>query len=157
MIDAQAAAGLPLNYENEVYYKDKPTLKLPGQLYRSGTFIAIEAVGDSMMPTIHSKDWLIARHLETPLEHLREGYVHVVVTEEGVVAKRLYRTEGYPGFTLRSDNDLYPPYQVLFSEVLQLYRVEALFSENLTNRRDGWQDRLVRLEREVTAMKVKGQ
>ncbi|MBK7285938.1 MAG: hypothetical protein IPI95_01870 [Flavobacteriales bacterium] len=135
MIDAQAAAGLPMNYENQAYYKGRPTLKLPGQLYRSGTFIAIEVLGDSMIPTIHSKDWLIARHLEVPLEHQREGCVHVVVTDEGVVAKRLYRTEGHYAFTLRSDNELYPPYQLLFSEVLQLYRVEAIFSENLTSRR----------------------
>lgn len=136
MIDAQAAAGLPMNYESPAYYQNKPTLKLPGQIYHNGTFIAIEVIGDSMMPTIHSKDWLIARHLENPFDQLREGYVHVVVAEEGVVAKRLYRADDGYSLSLKSDNKLYPPYKLMLSEVLQLYRVEAIFSENLTSRRD---------------------
>lgn len=155
MLDARAAAGLPAHLHEPEFFADKPAFRLPGYKYRGGTFIAIQVTGDSMAPTIGHEDWLVARYLEEPLAMMREGYVHVVVAQDGVVAKRLFNAPDGSGFLCRSDNELYPPYELPYSEALQVYRVVALLSEDLSNKGADIRERLVRLEKDVLALQAK--
>lgn len=155
MLDAQAAAGLPANYAEPQYFQGLPAFRLPGYRYRNGTLIAIQVMGDSMEPTIGHEDWLIATYLEDPLTQFREGYVHVVVARDGVVAKRLYKAPGGAGFLCRSDNETYPVYELPLSEALQVYKVQAVLSEDLSNGGADIRERLTRLEREMLALKAR--
>lgn len=153
MLDAQAAAGLPGNYANPEWFVGKPAFRLPGYRYNSGTMVAVQVNGDSMHPTIGHEDWLIARHLVNPLEELREGYVHLLVARDGVVAKRLFKVPG--GYLCRSDNELYPPYELPYSEALQVYVVLAILSEDLSNKGADIRERLSRLEKDVLALQAR--
>jgi hypothetical protein len=150
MLNAQAAAGLPANYANPEWFVGKPAFRLPGYRYNSGTLVAVQVIGDSMHPTIGHEDWLIARHLVNPLQELREGYVHLLVARDGVVAKRLFKAPG--GFLCRSDNELYPPYELPYGEALQVYVVLAILSEDLSNKGADIRERLGRLEKDVLAL-----
>lgn len=152
MLDAQAAAGLPVHLNEPEFFANKPAFRLPGERYRNGTLIAIQVTGDSMEPTVGHQDWLIARHLEAPLAMLREGYLYVLVAQDGVVAKRLFRAPGGTGFICRSDNELYPPYELPLEEALQVYKVEAVLSEDLSNKGADIRERLARVERDIMAL-----
>ena len=155
MLDARAAAGLPTNYANPEYFRGKPAFRIPGYRYRNGTIIAIQVMGDSMEPTIGHEDWLIATHLTDPLAMMREGYVHVVVAKDGVVAKRLYKAPGGTSFLCRSDNEVYPAYELPLSEALQVYKVQAVLSEDLSNGGADIRERLTRLERDLLALQAR--
>lgn len=133
-IDAQAAAGFPANINNPEYFKERPSFSLPSPQFRNGTFICIQASGDSMHPTIYHHDWLIAEFVENPAETIREGYVHVVVTHEGVVVKRvLNRIQERGKLVMQSDNSQYPTYEEDVSNVLQVYKVTAKLTYILRN------------------------
>jgi transcriptional regulator with XRE-family HTH domain len=155
MLDAQAAAGLPANYANPEYFRGKPAFRMPGYRYRNGTIIAIQVIGDSMEPTIGHEDWLIATHLEDPLAMMREGYVHVVVAQDGVVAKRLYKAPGGTSLLCHSDNEVYRPYELPLAEALQVYKVLAVISEDLSNSGADIRERLTRLERDMLALQAR--
>ena len=72
---------------------------------RHDRLICVQAVGDSMEPTIHDGD-LVA------LDHSRndpiDGQIFVVRTEDGLVVKRL-RRRGTLSWTLAADNPAHPP------------------------------------------------
>jgi phage repressor protein C with HTH and peptisase S24 domain len=133
-IDAQAAAGFPANINNPEYFKERPSFRLPSPQFRNGTFICIQASGDSMHPTIYHHDWLIAQFVENPAETIKEGYVHVVVTQEGVVVKRvLNRIVERGKLVMQSDNPQYPTYEEDVANVLQVYKVTAKLTYILRN------------------------
>ncbi|MBL8002355.1 MAG: LexA family transcriptional regulator [Flavobacteriales bacterium] len=154
MLDSKAAAGLPANYGNAEYLRDQPRLSLPGHKYRGAGLIALQVEGDSMDPTVRHDDWIIAKLLTDPVQELREGYLYVLVTRDGCVAKRLYRTVT-DAFLCKSDNEDYPPYEQAIGPGDQVYKALALFSENLSHRRDGLFDRLVSLEKAVMRLQTK--
>lgn len=155
MLDARAAAGLPTNYANPEYFSGKPAFRIPGYRYNTGTLVAVQVIGDSMHPTIGHEDWLIARHLDDPLRQVREGYVHLLVAQDGVVAKRLFKAPGGTAFLCRSDNETYPPYELPYAEAIQVYLVLGLLSEDLSNKGADIRERLSRVEKEVMALQAK--
>ncbi len=133
-IDAKAAAGFPANYDNPQYFESLPAFSMPSPQFQDGTYICLQANGDSMHPTIYHHDWLIAEFLENPIDNIREGYVHVVVTKDGVVVKRvLNRLDKRNKLVLQSDNEQYPTYEEDLSNVLQVYKVQAKLSFVLRN------------------------
>lgn len=154
-IDAQAAAGFPANINNPEYFKQRPAFSLPSPQFQNGTFISIQASGDSMHPTIYHHDWLIAEFVEDPAKNIREGYVHVVVSHDGVVVKRvLNRIEERGKLVMQSDNPQYPTYEEDISNVLQVYKVSAKLSYILRNEHSDLRTDVNQLRVELTELKA---
>lgn len=133
IIDAQAAAGLPYNLENPVYWREKPHFRMPWPQFKSGDYILIQITGDSMTPTIYNGDWLCCKRINDYKE-VRDGYIHIIVSNEGVVCKRvLNRVDKRQALALKSDNEQYPTYDQPISDVLQIWKVELKMSAVLRN------------------------
>ena len=155
-IDAKAAAGFPANIDNPQFYQDLPAFSLPSPQFQHGTFISVQAVGDSMHPTIYHHDWLIAEFIEDPGLNLKEGYVHVIVTKEGVVVKRILNRVAKRGkLVLQSDNDQYPTYEEDIENVLQVYKVTAKLSYVLRNENTDVRRDINNLRAEITQIRAR--
>lgn len=138
MLDAKAAAGYPAHIGNTTYLQDMPAVQLPHFRFRTGNFIGLQISGDSMEDTILDGDYVFARQLNS-IEDIRDGYVHLLVTGNEVVCKRLYnRVEERGAIKVVSDNSIYGSYDVQVRDVLQLWRVECKLSFNLSSRLDDW-------------------
>lgn len=147
MLDIPAAAGLPYHVGEVRYLSDLPVIHWPGEVFKHGLHIAIQIAGDSMEPVLYSGEWVICKMLDDPGRQIRNGNIYVVVTTEGVVAKRLYNPETDNGsITLQSDNPLYQPYQQPLSEVLQVYQAKGKISFNLNAIQNDVKNRLNTLE-----------
>lgn len=153
MLDSRAAAGLPAHHGDAEFYRDQPVMHIPGYRYRDKGIIAIQVTGDSMSPTINHEDWLIARPLLNPMEEIREGYVHLLVTRDGAVAKRLFKAKGRAAFVCKSDNLDYPSYEQDVDGNAAVYIVLATLSEDLSNKGGGIRERVTKLERDLLALK----
>ncbi len=155
-IDAKAAAGFPANIDNPQFYQDLPAFSLPSPQFQHGTFICLQVSGDSMHPTLYHNDWVIAEFVENPSRNIKEGYVHLVVTRDGVVVKRvLNRVEKRGKFVLQSDNDTYPTYEEDISNILQVYKVTAKLSYILRNENSDIRKDLNALQAEVVSIKAR--
>jgi phage repressor protein C with HTH and peptisase S24 domain len=153
-IDAQAAAGFPSNYDNPKYFEELPAFHLPLPQFQNGTFVSMQASGDSMHPTIYHHDWLVAEFLSDPATNIKDGYVHVVVTTDGVVVKRLLnRIEKRNKIVLQSDNDQYPAYEEDISNVLQVYKVVAKLSYILRNENSDMRKDMDELKADMLAIR----
>lgn len=120
MIDVKAAAGLPGNLQNPVFFKDFPTFTLPGNRYKMGKFMCLQVGGDSMYPTVKNGEWVIGQELEDL--HFKGGYVHLIVTDDSVLCKRLYKKKHSDYIEVISDNDqVYPSDQLHSSQIQRIY------------------------------------
>lgn len=132
-LDVHAQAGWPANVDNKSFYEDLPSFTLPGTEWRNGTYIFIEIKGDSMHPTVYNGDWIIAKKV-TDYTAIREGYVHIILTNEGINCKRvLNRVDERGVLVMKSDNKEYPTYQEPIGHVLSLYEAVCKMSYNFVN------------------------
>lgn len=129
MVDTKAAAGYPTRYLEPEFYKELPAFKLPGTDYRNGTFRCFQVEGDSMQDTLQHGDFVIARFCDDFTNDIREGYIHVVVTNDNVLVKRvLNKINPENKILLLSDNDAYPEIAVEAEDVKELWYVKSKLS-----------------------------
>lgn len=87
----------------------------------------IRALGDSMMPEIHSGDLLLCRRIDRALHPADLGRIFVADTADGVLVKRLADVDPSASLvTLRSLNPAYPDIAAPASGLLALARVVAV-------------------------------
>ena len=154
ILDVQAAAGLPLNYNDPNYYTNFPTIKIPWVQYQSGDYFIIQTTGDSMSPTIYQGDWLFCKRIYD-FKEIRDGYIHVIVTKEGVVVKRvLNRIDKRNALALQSDNEIYNTYDLPINEdLLMLFKVEMKWSAILRNENSDMRKDINGLKKDVLHIK----
>ena len=128
MVDAKAAAGWPGSVDSPLWYQALPQFRLP--LFYKGEFLLIQVSGDSMEPTLSDTDWVVAKRI-FDIEDIREGYVHLVLLEDGPVVKRVYSRLDKGVVQLVSDNKAYNPVMVPITSILHIYKVEMFFSTTL--------------------------
>jgi transcriptional regulator with XRE-family HTH domain len=154
ILDIQAAAGLPANFDNPAYFSQLPVFSMPWPQFKSGDYTLIQITGDSMQPTIYHSDWVICKRLNTFLD-IRDGYIHVVVTRDGVVCKRvLNRVDKRAALALQSDNDQYATYDQPISEILQIWKVELKLSAILRNENSDIRKELNAVKKDVSSIKT---
>ena len=155
MIDIKAAAGLPFNIDNPQYYSHLPTMMLPKNQFGSGTYICIQAKGDSMHPTILHQDWLISRFEDNPVKNIKDNHIYVVVSKDGIIVKRVVNQLKAKGLLVcQSDNSIgNPPFIIEANEILQVYKAEAKLSFNLDNLNATISHRLTNIEYELLELR----
>jgi len=134
MVDQKAAAGYPQHYADPSFYEGLPAFKLPGTEFRQATFRCFQIEGDSMHDTLYNGDWAIARYVDE-LDNIKEGYIHVLVTHDSLMVKRvLNRIQQRGKLVLQSDNNFYPPVEVDVEDLQELWYVKAKLSFNLPSK-----------------------
>lgn len=123
LVETKAEAGYMESFDDPEYIGELPTLHIP-QIPR-GSYRAFEIRGDSMLP-LEPGSVVIASYVER-LEDVKPGQTYVVASREGLVYKRLYPSAG-SGLRLVSDNALYPPYELPWEEVKEVWKFYAYIS-----------------------------
>ncbi|QNH60715.1 S24 family peptidase [Hymenobacter sediminicola] len=150
LVSSKVAASYPTRYLEPEFYKDLPAFSIPLPEFRNATFRAFQVVGDSMSPTFYPGGWVLARFVDFTRETLQEGYIHVVVTRENLVVKRvLDRIEQRNTLALQSDNEEFQTYEVQIEDVQEVWRVVADIGFKFPNVRFDTRRRLSGLEADL--------
>jgi phage repressor protein C with HTH and peptisase S24 domain len=105
-------------------------------VYRNGSFRAFQVSGESMQSTLYEGDWVICRYVERWDRDIRDTYVHVVVTEEAILVKRVNNRLSERGqLTLHSDNPAYPVQFVDGEQVREVWVAVGKLSRQFVNPR----------------------
>jgi phage repressor protein C with HTH and peptisase S24 domain len=132
LVDTKAAAGYPTRYLEPEFYKELPAFKLPGSDYRNGTFRCFQVAGESMMDTLLNGDYVVGRFCDNHFRDVREGHIHIVVTADQVLVKRiLNRAETEHKLILISDNEEFEPLDVTIDEVKEIWLVKSKISTHI--------------------------
>lgn len=120
-VGATAMAGYLTGFSDPEYVRQLPYISISGWL-PPGTYRGFEVIGDSMDPTLKPGDKLIARYIDDWMR-IRTNDCFVIVNEHDIVVKRVERLEN--GLKCISDNEYYPPYELSWSEIREIWKVEA--------------------------------
>lgn len=124
LVNTKAQGGYPTLHQDPEFYGELPVLRLPLERFQHSTYRAWEVVGPSMQPGLHPGSIVISQFVENwHTGSIRNGYIHVIVTKETVLIKRLIdrRQKGY--FGLMSDNEEFATFNLPLEDVQEIWTV----------------------------------
>lgn len=157
IVPVKAAAGYMQGYSDAEYIEQLPTFNLPFDKFRlDKTYRAFQINGDSMLP-VQSGSYVIGEYI-TNWNDLRDGKACIVVTNDGIVFKRVYNYIKDRGtLLLKSDNLEFAPYEVQASDVLEIWLADGFISFDMPAPDDvsmhSMGMMLVQLQKEIDALK----
>jgi transcriptional regulator with XRE-family HTH domain len=117
VVTAKASAGYLNGYSDPEYFEDLPMMNLPFRI--TGKHRAFPIKGDSM-PPLRDGSYVIGKFVES-LKDISNGNTYILITkEEGIVYKRIFKKGNI--LELHSDNKIYQPYNVMASDVLEIWQ-----------------------------------
>jgi len=130
LVNVKAAAGYPHNVQDVNWYQQLPAFDIPLPEYRNATYRGFQVEGDSMLPVLEPKEWLIGKALNS-LSELSSNALYVVVLKDSVVVKKVRKNEDSSMLTLISLNTEYLPYTIQTHQIVELWEVNSKLSFNI--------------------------
>ncbi len=151
-IDEDAQAGYIENLENggPSDYEGQEVYRIPG--YEDDNYRMFEIQGDSMMPALFSGDVVIVKLLEEITPRLN-GKICVIVTRNGVVAKRPYLNQQKDKLLIiKSDNPDYKTYTCKKEDILEVWEVAGKITSNFNTSMVSADQRFKALEARISEL-----
>ena len=135
LVNIKAAAGYPQNVQDVEWYQQLPAFNIPLPEYRNAAYRGFQVEGDSMMPTLEPKEWVIGKAIEN-LSEISPKSMYVVVLQDSVMVKKLRRNQADHNLLLLSINPEYEPYTVPIDQIIEVWEVNSKLSFNLDTNTD---------------------
>ncbi len=157
LVNVKAAAGYPHNVQDLDWYQQLPAFDIPLPEYRNATYRGFQVEGDSMLPVLEPKEWVIGKALNN-LSEVGSNTICVVVLEDSVVVKKIRKNEDASVITLISLNSEYLPYNIQAHQIVELWEVNSKLSFNIDANSDTasmkqLQEAMLALTSEVRSLK----
>lgn len=130
LIPDKARAGYTAGYADPSYLEDCPTLNLP-YLSKNKKYRAFSVSGDSMPPVVDGS--IVVGEFLSDWMQIRSGEPYIIIThEDGIVFKRVFHYVENPGYLqLVSSNPLFDPYQISFTDVIEIWGFVSYISTEI--------------------------
>ena len=137
LVNIKAAAGYPNNIVDLDWYKQLPAFDLPLPEYRNATYRGFQVEGDSMTPSLYSKEWVLGKAINS-IEDIDRNSICVVVMKDSVLVKKIQKPEDASKLMLISINTEYPPAQIEVNDIQEIWQVTSKLTFNIeTNTSQG--------------------
>lgn len=123
IIPYKASMGYLTGYADPEYIESLQTMSLP--FLHNGKYRAFPAEGDSM-PPYQDGTYVVGKYIES-IADIKVGKTHVLVTRSGFTFKRI-ESINTDSITVRSDNEFYDSYDILFVDVWEIWQYAGSFS-----------------------------
>lgn len=130
MVPIKASAGYASNVLDTDWYQDLPAFSIPLPQYKEGSFRAFQVRGDSMLPVLQPAEWVMGKAVES-VRMANDNRIHVVVTADTVVVKKLRKSELPNQINLISLNRDYPVIEQSIADIKELWEVNSKLSFDL--------------------------
>ena len=131
MVPVKASAGYAANVMDVDWYEELPAFNIPLPQYREGSYRAFQVRGDSMLPVLNPGEWVMGKAVES-VARANDGRLHVVVTADTVVVKKLKKADRPDKVFLVSLNREYPTIEQAVTEISELWEVNSKLSFNIS-------------------------
>ncbi|WP_062056359.1 XRE family transcriptional regulator [Aquimarina longa] len=130
LVNVKAAAGYPHNVQDTDWYQQLPAFDIPLPEYRNATHRGFQVEGDSMLPLLEPKEWVIGKAVNN-LAEVSNNTICVIVLEDSVVVKKIRKNKDVSVLTLISLNSEYLPYTIQAHQIVELWEVNSKLSFNI--------------------------
>ena len=125
LVNQKAAAGYPHNIQDVEWYETLPAFNIPLPEYRNATYRGFQVEGDSMLPNIRPKEWVLGRAVPSVSE-ASDSRIYIVVLNDSVLVKKLQKLPNNPEkVKLVSLNTEYLPIDVEIQNIQELWLVNS--------------------------------
>lgn len=125
LVNQKAAAGYPHNIQDVEWYQSLPRFNIPLPQYRNASYRGFQVEGDSMLPNIRPKEWVLGRAVPN-ISEATDSKIYIVVLKDSVLVKKLQKIPNNPNsIRLISLNSEYPPINVKVKDVQELWMVNS--------------------------------
>lgn len=125
VVPIMAQAGYSKHYLDPTYAAELQQMHLPNLPYRGERYRAFEVSGDSMEPTLKEGFLIICEKVEQDFWNTTaQFYIYVVVTEDRIMVKRLFRKEDHSFVCISDNEEFYPQFVLPMSEIKELWLVK---------------------------------
>jgi transcriptional regulator with XRE-family HTH domain len=151
LVDQEAHAGYIGQADDPEYLSSLEVYRIPG--FESGNYRMFEIEGDSMIPSIHPHEIVVTEKAED-VDRIENGALCIVVTTEGIVAKRFYRYKEEPSnILLKSDNPDYKTYSVTIADISEIWEIKAKITSVLNKDISNSLERFETIESDIMRLK----
>jgi phage repressor protein C with HTH and peptisase S24 domain len=130
MVPIKASAGYASNVQDTDWYNELPAFNIPLPQYKEGSYRAFQVKGDSMLPVLQPQEWVMGKAVES-VRMANDNRIHVVVTAESVLVKKLRKSESPEAVNLISLNREYLVIEQPVAEIKELWEVNSKLSFDL--------------------------
>lgn len=130
MVPIKASAGYASNVQDTDWYSELPAFSIPLPQYKEGSYRAFQVQGDSMLPVLQPAEWVMAKAVEN-MRLANDNRIHVIVTVDSVLVKKLRKSESAGEVYLISLNRDYPVIEQSIAEIKELWEVNSKLSFDL--------------------------
>ena len=151
LVYAKAEAGYLDSFQDPEYIRDLPKMYIPN--LPSGTYRAFEINGDSMLP-MPSGSLVVSKYVES-LKDIKDDKTYIIITHrDGIVYKRVNNHPDKKCITAVSDNPVYPPYTISYSDLREVWRYHAhiVFSDARQQQADWLRDTVMDMQQKLAKM-----
>lgn len=133
IVHKKASAGYTTGFDDVDYVGSLPKFSLPfPELSPEKTYRLFQIQGESMLP-VKPGAYMICEYV-LDWTTITSGQCYVIVTAtEGIVYKRVDVVRQHESLKLISDNTLFEPYEISFSDILEVWAAKGLTDFKLPN------------------------
>jgi len=125
-VPLKASAGYLNGYADPEFIDELNTFTLP--MIAPGNYRAFEISGDSMLPTPSGS--VVIAEKEENFDNLKPTNAYILLSKnEGIVYKRISKIKETKELALISDNPIYQPYKVKYTDVLEMWKAVYVLSK----------------------------
>ncbi len=132
LVNVKAAAGYPANIQDLEWYESLPAFQIPLPEFRNATYRGFQVEGDSMLPSLHPKEWVLGKAVEQ-LDYLTNHSICVVVMSDSVLVKKVQKHSENDKLSLISLNPEYPPITIDTHAIQEIWEVQSKLSFEIDN------------------------
>ena len=90
LVNVKAAAGYAHNVQDLDWYQQLPAFDLPLPEYRNATFRGFQVEGDSMLPSLKPREWVLGKAI-SGINDIDKNSICVVVLKDSVLVKKIQK------------------------------------------------------------------
>jgi len=158
LVNIKAAAGYPHNIVDVDWYKQLPAFDLPLPEYRNATYRGFQVDGDSMVPSLYPKEWVLAKGVNS-IDDLNKNTICVIIMKDSVLVKKVQRSQDPSKLMLVSINTEYSPVQINVVDIQEIWQVTSKLTFNIdsnaspNNLLKQLQDSMDKLKKDIADLK----
>ncbi|MDF2189765.1 LexA family transcriptional regulator [Paraflavitalea sp. CAU 1676] len=120
-----ALAGYSNRYHDPLYIHNLEKTSLPGFPYKGEQYRVFDVKGDSMEPTYKEGYHLVCERIEQDQWHqIANFYIYVIVLENDILVKRLFRKDAGSFVAISDNEEFYPQFLIPVNDIKELWLVK---------------------------------
>jgi len=125
IVPIMAQAGYSQHYLEPTFSSELQQIQLPNLPYHGERYRVFEVSGDSMEPTLKEHFHVVCERVEPEFWNTTaQFYIYVVVTEDRIMVKRLFRKDNNTFVCISDNEEFYPQFTLDRSEIRELWLVK---------------------------------